>query len=69
MVHLNEDKIFVKVAWRGAPRIKGSSDSRSIFLRTLYWLDPMGLASGAGSVALPTTCGGKVVVVGFYDSF
>ena len=39
------------VLYRGA--LPGSSDLK--FLRTHLWLGPMGLASGAGSVALPTS--------------
>ena len=44
---------------RGLAEI-GSSDPRSQFLRACFSVQTrMGLASGAGSVALPTSFGGK----------
>ena len=50
----SQERIFGE--WpRGA--LPGSSDLK--FFSTFFWLGPMGLARGAGSVALPTSFGGK----------
>ena len=45
---------YAEILNNGALEVPGSSDSRPQFFSTFFWLGPMGVASGAGSVALPT---------------
>ena len=51
----SEELNFCRMARRGAPEVPGSSNSRS----QIFWLGPIGLVSGGGRVALPTSFGGK----------
>ena len=55
----SEELNFLGVAWRALLRSRDLRIPDLTLLSTLFWLDPMGLGSGADSVALTTTFGGK----------